>query len=153
MYKNFNLTESEKEQILNQHKEHGYKKPYIGNIVSEQSTMDMNEYSEGFMNKIVNKFKQELTSDVELYVNRFKEISKNLENRDITTYSFEQLKQTVDSYVDGYEKDSIKKLNYDINKEVEKYSDILSKNPEDYRDELTKQVSQRERPSFADRYK
>jgi hypothetical protein len=26
MYKNFNLTESEKEQILNQHKEHGYKK-------------------------------------------------------------------------------------------------------------------------------
>ena len=27
MYKNFNLTESEKKQILNQHKEHGYKKP------------------------------------------------------------------------------------------------------------------------------
>jgi hypothetical protein len=27
MYKNFNLTESEREQILNQHKEHGYKKP------------------------------------------------------------------------------------------------------------------------------
>lgn len=26
MYKNFNLTESEREQILNQHKEHGYKK-------------------------------------------------------------------------------------------------------------------------------
>jgi hypothetical protein len=27
MYKNFSLTESEKEQILNQHKEHGYKAP------------------------------------------------------------------------------------------------------------------------------
>jgi len=27
MYKNFKLTESEKEQILNMHKEHGYKKP------------------------------------------------------------------------------------------------------------------------------
>jgi hypothetical protein len=27
MYKNFNLTESEREQILNQHKGYGYKKP------------------------------------------------------------------------------------------------------------------------------
>ena len=27
MYKNFNLTESEKEEILNKHKAHGYKKP------------------------------------------------------------------------------------------------------------------------------
>jgi len=27
MYKNFNLTESEREQILSMHKEHGYKKP------------------------------------------------------------------------------------------------------------------------------
>jgi hypothetical protein len=33
MYKNFTLTESEREQILNQHKEHGYKKP-----LSEQSS-------------------------------------------------------------------------------------------------------------------
>ena len=29
MYKNFTLTESEKEQILNQHKNHGYKKPLM----------------------------------------------------------------------------------------------------------------------------
>jgi hypothetical protein len=35
MYKNFNLTESEREQILNQHKEHGYKKP-----LNEQSYVD-----------------------------------------------------------------------------------------------------------------
>ena len=27
MYKNFNLTESEREEILNRHKEHGYKQP------------------------------------------------------------------------------------------------------------------------------
>ena len=27
MYKNFNLTESEREEILNSHKEHGYKQP------------------------------------------------------------------------------------------------------------------------------
>jgi hypothetical protein len=33
MYKNFNLTESEREQILNQHKEHGYKK-----AINEQSS-------------------------------------------------------------------------------------------------------------------
>jgi len=35
MYKNFNLTESEKEQILNMHKDHGYKKP-----LNEQSFED-----------------------------------------------------------------------------------------------------------------
>ena len=35
MYKNFNLTESEREQILNQHKEHGYKKS-----LNEQSVED-----------------------------------------------------------------------------------------------------------------
>lgn len=27
MYKNFNLTESEKKEILNKHKAHGYQKP------------------------------------------------------------------------------------------------------------------------------
>jgi hypothetical protein len=35
MYKNFNLTESEREQILNMHKTHGYKKP-----LNEQSYSD-----------------------------------------------------------------------------------------------------------------
>jgi hypothetical protein len=35
MYKNFNLTESEKEQILKQHQSHGYKKP-----LNEQSFED-----------------------------------------------------------------------------------------------------------------
>ena len=129
-------------------------KKLIGNIVSEQSTMDMNEYSEGFMNKIINKFKQELTSDVELYVNRFKEISKNLENRDISTYSFEQLKQTVDSYVDGYEKDSIKSLHHRIDREVERNLPRASKGAQDrYREDMVRRNTQGERPSFSDRYK
>lgn len=35
MYKNFNLTESEKEQILSQHKTHGYKKP-SKSLIKEQ---------------------------------------------------------------------------------------------------------------------
>jgi predicted AlkP superfamily phosphohydrolase/phosphomutase len=129
-------------------------KKLIGNIVSEQSTMDMNEYSEGFMNKIINKFKQELTSDVELYVNRFKEISKNLENRDISTYSFEQLKQTVDSYVDGYEKDSIKSLHHSIDREVQRNLPRGSKEAQDrYREDMVRRNTQGERPSFSDRYK
>jgi hypothetical protein len=95
-------------------------KKLIGNIVSEQSTMDMNEYSEGFMNKIINKFKQELTSEVEIYVNRFKEISKNLENRDISTYSFEQLKQTVDSYMNRFERDRLQGFEKEMDKEAER---------------------------------
>jgi hypothetical protein len=42
MYKNFTLTESEREQILNQHKKHGYRKP-----LSEQSQFQsMNEPSQ-----------------------------------------------------------------------------------------------------------
>ena len=39
MYKNFTLTESEKEQILNMHKEHGYKKENPNRMwVNEQSS-------------------------------------------------------------------------------------------------------------------
>ena len=38
MYKNFNLTESEREQILKQHQEKGYRKP-----LNEQSTNSLNE--------------------------------------------------------------------------------------------------------------
>jgi hypothetical protein len=42
MYKNFNLTESEREQILNQHKEHGYKK-----AINEQEVGE-GDINEGF---------------------------------------------------------------------------------------------------------
>jgi hypothetical protein len=48
MYKNFSLTESEKEQILNMHKDHGYKKP-----LNEQSPqLTQTDYQE-----IANYFK------------------------------------------------------------------------------------------------
>ncbi len=43
MYKNFNLTESEKEQILNMHKEHGYKKPLNEDIEMESKDMSLDE--------------------------------------------------------------------------------------------------------------
>jgi hypothetical protein len=43
MYKNFTLTESEREQILNQHKEHGYKKP-----LSEQSQINEGIYDKEY---------------------------------------------------------------------------------------------------------
>jgi hypothetical protein len=43
MYKNFNLTESEKEQILNMHKEHGYKKPLNEDIEMKSNDMSLDE--------------------------------------------------------------------------------------------------------------
>jgi preprotein translocase subunit SecF len=51
MYKNFNLTESEKEQILNMHKEHGYKKPLKEDdsqqmAMLQQATQEFNEKAE-----------------------------------------------------------------------------------------------------------
>lgn len=44
MYKNFNLTESEKEQILKQHQSHGYKKS-----LNEQSEEDFSSDMDGNM--------------------------------------------------------------------------------------------------------
>ena len=43
MYKNFNLTESERERILDMHKEHGYKKS-----LREQEEGGEGEINEGF---------------------------------------------------------------------------------------------------------
>lgn len=45
MYKNFNLTESEKEQILNQHKEHGYRKPLSEQEYDDMPTSDSHEFT------------------------------------------------------------------------------------------------------------
>lgn len=45
MYKNFNLTESEKEQILNQHKEHGYRKPLNEQEYDDMPTSDSHEFT------------------------------------------------------------------------------------------------------------
>ena len=36
MYKNFNLTDEERQQIMEQHKSHGYKKPINGMVLVEQ---------------------------------------------------------------------------------------------------------------------
>ena len=36
MYKNFNLTDEERQQIMEQHKAHGYKKPINGMVLVEQ---------------------------------------------------------------------------------------------------------------------
>ena len=45
MYKNFNLTESEKKEILNQHKSYGYKKPLKEG--DYQDYLDTNYSSDG----------------------------------------------------------------------------------------------------------
>lgn len=47
MYKNFNITESEKEQILNRLKENGYKQPLNKNIISEEK-LSLRELSPKF---------------------------------------------------------------------------------------------------------
>jgi hypothetical protein len=75
---------------------------------------DLNEYSEGFFNKVVDKFKQQAASEVEAYVMRFDEIKNNfpVDKRDINKLSFFELKQMVDSYVDGNKKDKLKSLKH-----------------------------------------
>ncbi len=75
---------------------------------------DLNEYSEGFFNKVVDKFKQQAASEVEAYVMRFDEIKNNfpIDKRDINKISFFELKQMVDSYVDGNKKDKLKSLKH-----------------------------------------
>jgi hypothetical protein len=67
----------------------------------------INEYSEGFMGKVVERFKREATSEIEDYVMRFQEISSNLKKRDLNMYSWEELKQTVDSYKNKSHRDAI----------------------------------------------
>jgi hypothetical protein len=85
--------------------------------LDEQETQ-INEYSDKFMGNIVDKFKQEAGQEVESYIKRFKEISKNLENKDITTYSWNDLKSVVDSYLNkgerGWEKNMKKQVDQDV---------------------------------------
>jgi uncharacterized protein YlaI len=61
----------------------------------------LKEYSEGVMRKLIEKFKLEQNnlSDAVIisYINDFKKISQKLENRDIMTYSWKDLENTVDS--------------------------------------------------------
>jgi len=54
MYKNFTLTESEREQILNMHKEHGYGQPIneqdlvrlVNRVINEQTNVDESNFSQ-----------------------------------------------------------------------------------------------------------
>jgi hypothetical protein len=117
----------------------------IGNIVSEQSTMDMSEYSEGFMNKIVDKFKQEASQEVEMYVKRFKEISSNLENKDITQYSWNELKDVVESYKNKDHREWSKGLEKQIDQDVDRiYGDRANDTVKNFsRDFLRKQEMDR----------
>ncbi len=61
----------------------------------------LKEYSEGVMRKLIEKFKLEQNnlSDAVIirYINDFKKISQKLDNRDIMTYSWKDLENTVDS--------------------------------------------------------
>ena len=59
------------------------------------------EYSQGTINKLISKFKQENPSlpddDIKTYINRFDSIKGNLpiDKRDITKYSWDELEQTI----------------------------------------------------------
>jgi hypothetical protein len=90
----------------------------------------INEYSEGFMSKVIERFKNEATSEIEDYVIRFNEISSNLKNKDLNMYSWEELKQVVDSYKNKKYRDN---LSY-----VEKNSDRF--NPDYGLDQSSKNI-------------
>ena len=51
MYKNFNITESEKEQILNRLKENGYKQPTNKKVISEERHINLDELQNHFIVK------------------------------------------------------------------------------------------------------
>jgi hypothetical protein len=48
MYKNFNITESEKEQILNRLKENGYKQPTNKKVISEERNISLDDIQNHF---------------------------------------------------------------------------------------------------------
>jgi hypothetical protein len=48
MYKNFNITESEKEQILNRLKENGYKQPTNKKVISEERHLSLDDIQNHF---------------------------------------------------------------------------------------------------------
>jgi len=48
MYKNFNITESEKEQILNRLKENGYKQPTNKKVISEERNFSLDDIQNHF---------------------------------------------------------------------------------------------------------
>jgi hypothetical protein len=83
MYKNFNITESEKEQILNRLKENGYKQPTNKKVISEERHLSLD--------------------DIQIH---FHVIAKNgsnvvLRNKENRKYGILNIKKSY--WVDGYE--------------------------------------------------
>jgi hypothetical protein len=85
MYKNFNLTESEKEQILNLHKEKGYKKPINEESYGDAGNYEMNslaadryhdEYSD-YMDKLSPE-QQDAYKQLEQYEEEFKQLVQKM---------------------------------------------------------------------------
>lgn len=62
----------------------------------------LNEYGEGVVRTLITKFKQEdpgLTDEIiRSYIERFERIKNNLDEKDITKYSWKKLENTVDGY-------------------------------------------------------
>jgi hypothetical protein len=108
--------------------------------VLDISKEQLNEYSEGFMNKIVQKFKDEATSEVEMYIQRFQEISQNLKNRDISSYSWEELKQVVDSHKNKYQRNAIKYIDNVADKKNKEFGYDKSHGDSYMRDYMTKNI-------------
>jgi hypothetical protein len=74
---------------------------YLAQVLLED--FPINEYSQGIINKLTTKFKQEnpslLDDDIKTYINRFDSIKGNLptDKRDIMKYSWDELEQAVAS--------------------------------------------------------
>jgi hypothetical protein len=67
MYKNFNLTESEKEQILKQHKKHGYGKTLNEQYEDESMGDDTNDGSEQGMGSTKLQLQPDVYVDVHIF--------------------------------------------------------------------------------------
>ena len=99
MYKNFILTESEKEHILNRHKEHGYKMP---------SNNDSNDYEASIGQKIANSTK--LANSIDSIVSNLSdeqltELEMVLDKLNVTSSSSPQeIHNKVESMVHGESK-------------------------------------------------
>ena len=83
MYKNFNLTEVEKEQILNNHKNHGYKKPLNENMEPSNQSRIVRTLQDPIllsrMETLINRLSDESMAELEITLQRLFSMSgKNL---------------------------------------------------------------------------
>jgi hypothetical protein len=74
MYKNFNLTEVEKEQILNNHKNHGYKKPLNENMGPSNQSRIVRTLQDPVllsrMETLINRLSDESMAELEITLQR-----------------------------------------------------------------------------------